>query len=235
MAEILGCPRGTVKSRCTTRWRASSSSRDAGRAGATAGLHAHDERLRRRPRRARCSAAPRPTTTRTSRPARVRRSRPPRSARSRRASPPHRVAAPSPGARGARARGRRSRSLAARRRHAGARGARGRRRRGAPAAAARSCWSTLGAAAPSTTGSDRLLPRPLSFYLVVNYAAVLALLGALTYGAIPLLAERQARGASRGSPWLTRRPNVAPTAPRRSAPRRSSAATAAASSSGTGA
>jgi hypothetical protein len=31
-------------------------------------------------------------------------------------------------------------------------------------------------------------------YLVVNYAAVLALLGALTYGAIPLLAERQARG-----------------------------------------
>lgn len=40
----------------------------------------------------------------------------------------------------------------------------------------------------------RLLPEPLSFYLVVNYAAVLALLGALTYGAIPLLAERQARG-----------------------------------------
>lgn len=40
----------------------------------------------------------------------------------------------------------------------------------------------------------RLLPEPLSFYLVANYAAVLALLGALTYGAIPLLAERQARG-----------------------------------------
>ena len=36
-------------------------------------------------------------------------------------------------------------------------------------------------------------PATLSFYLVVNYAAVLALLGALTYGAIPLLAERQAR------------------------------------------
>jgi len=40
----------------------------------------------------------------------------------------------------------------------------------------------------------RLLPPTLSFYLVVNYAAVLALLGALTYGAIPLLAEHQARG-----------------------------------------
>jgi hypothetical protein len=40
----------------------------------------------------------------------------------------------------------------------------------------------------------RLLPPALSLYLVVNYAAVLALLGALTYGAIPLLAERQARG-----------------------------------------
>jgi hypothetical protein len=40
----------------------------------------------------------------------------------------------------------------------------------------------------------RLLPSTLSFYLVVNYAAVLALLGTLTYGAIPLLAERQARG-----------------------------------------
>lgn len=43
-------------------------------------------------------------------------------------------------------------------------------------------------------GLRRLLPEPLSLYLVVNYAAVLALLGALTYGAIPLLAERQARG-----------------------------------------
>lgn len=40
----------------------------------------------------------------------------------------------------------------------------------------------------------RLLPEALSLYLVVNYAAVLALLGALTYGAIPVLAERQARG-----------------------------------------
>lgn len=46
----------------------------------------------------------------------------------------------------------------------------------------------------------RVLPPALSFYLVVNYAAVLALLGALTYGAIPLLAERQARGLLRGSP-----------------------------------
>ena len=44
----------------------------------------------------------------------------------------------------------------------------------------------------------RLLPEPLSLYLVVNYAAVLALLGALTYGAIPLLAERQARGHTEG-------------------------------------
>lgn len=43
-------------------------------------------------------------------------------------------------------------------------------------------------------GLSRLLPATLSFYLVVNYAAVLALLGTLTYGAIPLLAERQARG-----------------------------------------
>ena len=39
----------------------------------------------------------------------------------------------------------------------------------------------------------RLLPEPVSLYLIVNYAAVLALLGTLTYGAIPLLAERQAR------------------------------------------
>ena len=43
-------------------------------------------------------------------------------------------------------------------------------------------------------GLSRLLPATISFYLVANYAAVLALLGALTYGAIPLLAERQARG-----------------------------------------
>lgn len=43
-------------------------------------------------------------------------------------------------------------------------------------------------------GLTRVLPQTLSFYLVVNYAAVLALLGTLTYGAIPLLAERQARG-----------------------------------------
>lgn len=43
-------------------------------------------------------------------------------------------------------------------------------------------------------GLMRFLPPTLSFYLVVNYAAVLALLGTLTYGAIPFLAERQARG-----------------------------------------
>jgi len=43
-------------------------------------------------------------------------------------------------------------------------------------------------------GLSRLLPASLSLYLVLNYAALLALLGALTYGAIPLLAERQARG-----------------------------------------
>jgi hypothetical protein len=43
-------------------------------------------------------------------------------------------------------------------------------------------------------GLSRLLPPALSFYLVMNYAAVLALLGTLSYGAIPLLAERQARG-----------------------------------------
>lgn len=43
-------------------------------------------------------------------------------------------------------------------------------------------------------GLARLLPASVSLYLVVNYAAVLALLGTLTYGAIPLLAERQARG-----------------------------------------
>ncbi len=42
-------------------------------------------------------------------------------------------------------------------------------------------------------GLTHLLPSALSLYLVVNYAGVLALLGALTYGAIPLLAERQAR------------------------------------------
>ncbi|MCC6849075.1 MAG: hypothetical protein IT294_11295 [Deltaproteobacteria bacterium] len=39
----------------------------------------------------------------------------------------------------------------------------------------------------------RLLPEPLGFYVIVDYAAVLALLAAITYGAIPLLAERQAR------------------------------------------
>jgi hypothetical protein len=43
-------------------------------------------------------------------------------------------------------------------------------------------------------GLSRFLSPTVSFYLVVNYAAVLALLGTLTYGAIPFLAERQARG-----------------------------------------
>jgi hypothetical protein len=39
-----------------------------------------------------------------------------------------------------------------------------------------------------------LLPAGLSAYLVFNYAAMLAVLVALTYAAVPLLAERQARG-----------------------------------------
>ena len=43
-------------------------------------------------------------------------------------------------------------------------------------------------------GLSHFLSPTVSFYLVANYAAVLALLGALTYGAIPFLAERQARG-----------------------------------------
>jgi hypothetical protein len=38
-----------------------------------------------------------------------------------------------------------------------------------------------------------VLPGALSLYLVFNYAATLALLLALTYSAIPILAERQAR------------------------------------------
>jgi hypothetical protein len=38
-----------------------------------------------------------------------------------------------------------------------------------------------------------VLPGALSSYLVFNYAATLALLLALTYSAIPLVAERQAR------------------------------------------
>jgi hypothetical protein len=43
-------------------------------------------------------------------------------------------------------------------------------------------------------GLSRFLSPTVSLYLVMNYAAVLALLGTLTYGAIPFLAERQARG-----------------------------------------
>ena len=40
-----------------------------------------------------------------------------------------------------------------------------------------------------------VLPESLSFYLVLNYAGLLALLAALTYGAIPVLAARQTRFA----------------------------------------
>jgi hypothetical protein len=39
-----------------------------------------------------------------------------------------------------------------------------------------------------------VLPETLSLYLVLNYAGLLALLTALTYGSIPLLAARQVRG-----------------------------------------
>jgi hypothetical protein len=39
-----------------------------------------------------------------------------------------------------------------------------------------------------------VLPSSLSFYVVLNYSILLALLLALTYGAVPILAERQARG-----------------------------------------
>jgi hypothetical protein len=46
--------------------------------------------------------------------------------------------------------------------------------------------------------ADRLLsavlPSALSTFVVVNYAILVALLLALTYGAVPILAERQARG-----------------------------------------
>jgi hypothetical protein len=37
------------------------------------------------------------------------------------------------------------------------------------------------------------LPEPVGFYVTFNYAVLLALLLALTYGAVPILAERQAR------------------------------------------
>ena len=40
---------------------------------------------------------------------------------------------------------------------------------------------------------NALLPGALSFYVVFNYAATLALLLALTYGMIPIVAERQMR------------------------------------------
>lgn len=44
-----------------------------------------------------------------------------------------------------------------------------------------------------------VLPDALSLYFVVNYATLLAVLLTLAYGAIPLLAERQA-AATRGDP-----------------------------------
>ena len=40
---------------------------------------------------------------------------------------------------------------------------------------------------------EALLPRALSLYVVFNYAATLTLLLALTYGMIPIVAERQMR------------------------------------------
>ena len=40
---------------------------------------------------------------------------------------------------------------------------------------------------------DAVLPRALSLYVVFNYAATLTLLLALTYGMIPIVAERQMR------------------------------------------
>jgi hypothetical protein len=104
----------------------------------------------------------------------------------------HRVAAPSPELE-TRVLGAAEPALAARRRHAG--------RRALAAAGAAALLPLplilmidLWAMQAIYDGLSRLLPATVSFYLVVNYAAVLALLGALTYGAIPLLAERQARG-----------------------------------------
>jgi len=40
---------------------------------------------------------------------------------------------------------------------------------------------------------SRVLPDALSYYLVFNYTATLVLLLALTYAAVPILVERQAR------------------------------------------
>jgi hypothetical protein len=44
-----------------------------------------------------------------------------------------------------------------------------------------------------------ILPGALSLYVVFNYAATLTLLLALSYSAIPILAERQVRGRRRES------------------------------------
>jgi hypothetical protein len=44
-----------------------------------------------------------------------------------------------------------------------------------------------------------VLPGVLSTFVVVNYSILLALLLALTYGAVPILAERQARGRRKES------------------------------------
>ena len=76
-----------------------------------------------------------------------------------------------------------------------------------------------------------VLPHGLSLYLVANHAALIALLLALTYGSIPLLAARQGP-VCRGEPWLTLPPDAVPTVPKRSGPKHASAAIAAASSTG---
>jgi len=48
-----------------------------------------------------------------------------------------------------------------------------------------------------------VLPGALSLYLVVEYTALVALMLTLTYGAIPLLTERQLRLQREESSWLT--------------------------------
>ena len=91
--------------------------------------------------------------------------------------------------------------------------ARARRRPAAPRRnARRAAWSTLARALaaallplPAILFLDfyvvraafalltTILPTPLGAYLVFNYTATFALLLALTYGAIPILVERQVR------------------------------------------
>jgi len=48
-----------------------------------------------------------------------------------------------------------------------------------------------------------VLPGALSLYLVLEYTALVALMLTLTYGAIPLLTERQLRLQREESSWLT--------------------------------